>query len=249
MRYRLSTSPLVLLSAVAILGGCIADPMPSPDKTSAAGRTSATPGPDGSQIVVSSASPLTDSESSDVVGVIGLKGAVTAKGIVIIRQAGAGEQTVANSSSRGTFAATIAATVGERLEISFETSASGPESDPIPVVVPPCSDCYGGGQNTATNGDGGTAGGTPQNPPSLKASMPSASAPDGQGQTEVTATGLPVGFAQVGNVYTGEVKTVPIPASGAIDVFLGAGNGDTIVIIVEDPSTGATSQVYSVIVP
>ena len=226
-------SPFVLAGLLALAAGCfgVADPMPSPDA------------PDGGDILVSSSSALGADGPVDVVGLIGLEHAVAKVGFVVLRQPLTQSVTVVRSGKDGTFAAVLAASAGDRIEVSFEESADGPESDPIEVGISQSAQDSPGTPNAGTGGTTSTGG-------SVAASAPVASPPDGQGRTHVTGTDLVPGqVAAVGNVRTGEVQTVTVPADGQVDVALAAAFGDTILVIVRDPGSDLTSQVASLTVP
>lgn len=226
--------PTLAAAALAALAGCIgvADPMPSPEK------------PDQGRVLVSATDPLRQDGPVDTVGVIGLPRAAPKAGFIVLHQLLTGTVTTVHAAADGTFAAVLAASAGDRLELTFKELADGPESDPVELNVVRWDAAAAPNSPTGNPAVGGAT------DAQLKASTPEASAPDGTGRTHVTGTGLTPGdIAAIGNVRTGQVLEVTVPLDGKVEVALAAAVNDTIVVIVRNPTTGLTSKVASLSVP
>lgn len=225
---------LLCLAALASLAmSCLAaDPMPTPGQ------------PDDSKILVSSTESSRSGGPVDLIGVIGLAQSAPGEGEVLVRQPLSDTTTIARTGKDGSFAAVFPGAAGDRVILTFRESPEGPESEPVELSVVVQTD------KSPLTPSADLEGASPANAPSLRTSAPSATAPDGRGKVTVTGENLKPGErVAIGNVRTGEVVDVTVGADGKFSAVVGAASGDTLVVIVRDPATGATSGMTSVSVP
>lgn len=213
------------LAATALVGGCMADPMPSPGR------------PDPSKIVLSTTRAQPGGPVS-LVGVVGVRGAVPESGFVEIRPLRDSNVLVFRSSADGTFAAILPGAVGDELELTFRLTADGDASEPLRVTVadyaldaapPTLESDPGAGVNVTSEGR--------------------ATAPDADGFVPVTGFGLVEGdVVFVGNVRSGDVVETTAGPTGEFATRIAARVGDTLLVIVRNAG-GLTSQSSTLSVP
>lgn len=221
-----------LAGLCSLVISCVAaDPMPTPGH------------PDRSKILISSTTSSHDGGPVDLIGIIGLASSVPGEGEVLLRSVLSGSITIARVGENGAFAAVLSGAAGDRVTVSYRETTDGPESEPVELDVLVQGDRA---PNTPTSDVEASVGGSA---PALRASAPSATSPDGRGRVTVTGEGLAAGQrVALGNVRTGEVVEIEVGADGRFSATIAAAAGDTLVVIVRDPASGATSGMASLAV-
>jgi hypothetical protein len=218
------------LSLVAVLlstgfGGCDADPMPSPGA------------PDRFKIFINGGI-IRPGNPLELLGILGLKHTVQGTGVVVLKTP---RGTVyATASADGSFAGTVSGLPGDRIQVTFRESLTGPESDPVDVVVP----------NYEPNRAPGLPSTDPRDATIATIASVTASTPDASGNTEITGKQLGANvFVSLGNLRSGDVVDVQADKDGAFKTTFPAVTGDSVLVIVRDPATGLTSPQTTLAVP
>jgi hypothetical protein len=217
--------PVVAVLLMTGFGGCDADPMPSPSA------------PDRFKIFIT-ASIFNPGNPLELVGLIGLKDAVTGPGVVVLKTP---RTTVtATASAIGSFAGTIPGAPGDHILVSFRETMNGPESAPVDFVVPTYESTRAPPQPSTDPGDA-----TVINIASLTATPP-----DSKGNSEIAGKSLGANvFVTLGNQRTGNVDDVQADKDGNLLTHVAAESGDMLVVIVRDPATGLTTPEATLAVP